>query len=120
MLGCFEHVGPARSHVKACWVCCALFSGASKYLGVGPWALPLLCSVLQPGLVPPHLPTLPYRIPTMEVGGVCIPLAWILQPQPKAHPCLFSMAPDDLSLLPATIVPKDKFFYRFLRPWLGE
>ncbi|VFV18257.1 cytochrome p450 4f6-like [Lynx pardinus] len=30
------------------------------------------------------------------------------------------MAPDDLSLLPATIVPRDTFFYSFLRPWLGD
>ena len=31
-----------------------------------------------------------------------------------------SMDPDGLSLMSATIAPKDKFFYDFLRPWLGE
>ena len=60
-------------HVVPCW-------GVSKYVGVCLWALPLLCSVLQSGLVPspPCLPCSLCRYPTAAVLGLereCRPLA---------------------------------------------
>ncbi|XP_004443596.1 PREDICTED: phylloquinone omega-hydroxylase CYP4F2-like isoform X4 [Ceratotherium simum simum] len=49
--------------------------------------------------------------PTIPLGILC---------HPHIPPLLLSMAPDGLSLMSAAAVPKDMYFYSFLKPWLGD
>ncbi|XP_048954285.1 cytochrome P450 4F3-like isoform X2 [Canis lupus dingo] len=77
----------------------------------------------------PEATWLPTNLPHGDLSEVGRRKTPLLKPRPllgsstsqlKAPSHLCSMAPDGLSLVSATIVPKDMFFYNFLKPWLGD
>ena len=118
-----EQVGAMSRHVG---VCCAMLGCIGVRGGVSAGsAFVLLCATAWSG---PPLPShsflfpLPF-FPFFLCGawrGYADPWLGSSTSQPKAPPHLFSMAPDGLSLVSATIIPKDMFFYNFLKPWLGK
>ncbi|XP_045634548.1 cytochrome P450 4F2-like isoform X1 [Ursus americanus] len=123
VLNMLEQVGAMSRHVG---VYCGMLGCIKVHGGVSAGsAFVLLCAAAWSGPpLPSHsflfpLPFFPFLL-CWAWRGYADPWLGSSTSQPKAPPHLLSMAPDGLSLVSATIVPKDMFFYNFLKPWLGD